>query len=228
MKARSSSKASADMLEGGRRMTTPSDPRPRWPSGAAGPGARRPVAAVSDVAMRRSYIRFLPFHRCPVQFIREIGPPWRHRTGQEVEMRIGYAAGAFDLFHVEHLNLLAVRNTRRADRRRGQRRDAARSGHQPVIPTEGAQIVGTFGSWTESHRDHLKLDAWRESVSTSSGRRWRGTLKDCCWAAVRCGRRGDRVPPYTLHTSSTVLRRHPPSPQPRTPANAGPPAARLS
>lgn len=131
-------------------------------------------------------------------------------------MRIGYAAGAFDLFHVGHLNLL---------RRAKQQCDVLIAGVvsdemlrevkgiEPVIPTvERAQIVENlrFVDGVHVETTPSKLDAWREVGFTHffKGDDWRGTAKGLLleeqFSAV-----GVEIAylPYTLHTSSTVLRK---------------------
>ena len=131
-------------------------------------------------------------------------------------VRIGYAAGAFDLFHVGHLNIL---------RHARDNCDLLIAG---VVSDEMLhQVKGVDPFITTSERadnvrgirfvDHVhietvpnKLDVWREVGFTHffKGDDWRGTEK------------GDRLErefakvgvevvyfPYTVHTSSTQLRR---------------------
>lgn len=131
-------------------------------------------------------------------------------------MRIGYAAGAFDLFHIGHLNLL---------RRARQQCDVLIAGVvsdemlrqvkgvDPVIPTdERAEIVQSLRFVDRVHIETVptKLETWREVGFTHffKGDDWRGTPKGIRleeqFAAV-----GVEIVylPYTMHTSSTALRR---------------------
>lgn len=129
--------------------------------------------------------------------------------------RIGYAAGAFDLFHIGHLNLL-----RHAKRHcdvlvAGIVSDEmllAAKGTETVIPTsERAEIVGACRYVDDVHVETVpdKLDTWREVGFTHffKGDDWRGTDKGTAlerrFAAV-----GVEIVyfPYTAHTSSTRLR----------------------
>jgi glycerol-3-phosphate cytidylyltransferase len=130
-------------------------------------------------------------------------------------MRIGYAAGAFDLFHVGHLNIL--RHAREnCDRLiAGVVSDEmlrAVKGIEPVIPTaERAEIVRSIvyvdDVYVETRPN--KLDAWEDVRFTHffKGDDWRGTEKglrlESDFRAV-----GVEVVyfPYTAHTSSTRLR----------------------
>ncbi|ASK66004.1 cytidyltransferase [Brachybacterium avium] len=131
-------------------------------------------------------------------------------------MRIGYAAGAFDLFHVGHLNLL---------RRARQQCDVLIAGVvsdemlrevkgiEPVIPTEErAAIVRSLRFVDQVHIETSpsKLDAWREVRFTHffKGDDWRGTPKGLL-LEEQFAEVGVEITylPYTMHTSSTALRR---------------------
>jgi glycerol-3-phosphate cytidylyltransferase len=130
--------------------------------------------------------------------------------------RIGYAPGVYDLFHVGHLNLLA-RASERCDRLvAGVVSDelaALAKGRQPVVPlAERLEIVRSIRFVAEAVPEVLpeKLDTWRHVGFDVlfKGDDWRGTPK------------GDRLErdfasvgvevvylPYTVHTSSSLLRR---------------------
>ncbi|ACU84145.1 Glycerol-3-phosphate cytidylyltransferase [Brachybacterium faecium] len=131
-------------------------------------------------------------------------------------MRIGYAAGAFDLFHIGHLNLL---------RRAKQSCDVLIAGVvsdemlrevkriEPVIPTaERAEIVGNLRCVDQVHIETTpsKLDTWRDVGFTHffKGDDWRGTPKGLL-LEEQFGEVGVEIVylPYTMHTSSTALRR---------------------
>lgn len=131
-------------------------------------------------------------------------------------VRIGYAAGAFDLFHVGHLNILRHARSQCDVLIAGVVSDEmlrAVKGVDPVIPTEErAAIVGGIRYVDHVHVERVpdKLQVWREVGFTHffKGDDWRGTEK------------GDKLErefatvgvdvvyfPYTAHTSSTRLRR---------------------
>lgn len=130
--------------------------------------------------------------------------------------RIGYAAGAYDLFHIGHLNIL---------RRAKEQCDYLIAGVvsdemleqtkslRPTIPLdERLDIVRSIRYVDEAVAETVpdKLEMWRQLGFTIffKGDDWRGTEK---------GRRLERefaavgvevvYFPYTAHTSSTVLRR---------------------
>jgi glycerol-3-phosphate cytidylyltransferase len=129
---------------------------------------------------------------------------------------IGYAAGAFDLFHVGHLNILRhakencdfliagvvsdemLRLTKRVE---------------PIMPTaERVEIVRSITYVDQVHVENVpdKMEAWRQLHFTHffKGDDWRGTEK-----GARLEREFAQVGvevvyfPYTVHTSSTALRR---------------------
>jgi glycerol-3-phosphate cytidylyltransferase len=130
--------------------------------------------------------------------------------------RVGYAPGVYDLFHVGHLNLLS-RASDLCDRLvAGVVSDelATRAkGRPPVIPLpERLEIVRSIRFVHEAIAEVLpeKLDTWR-TVGFDvifKGDDWKGTPK---------GRKLERdmasvgvevvYLPYTVHTSSTMLRR---------------------
>ncbi len=130
--------------------------------------------------------------------------------------RIGYAPGAFDLFHVGHLNLLRHAKTRCDYLIAGVVADdllIAAKGQPPVIPlAERLEIVRSIRYVDEAVAElrPSKLDTWREFPFDIlfKGDDWRGTERGLAleqdFEAV-----GVEVVyfPYTVHTSSTVLRR---------------------
>ncbi|MFT3798201.1 adenylyltransferase/cytidyltransferase family protein [Microbacterium sp.] len=131
-------------------------------------------------------------------------------------VRIGYAAGAFDLFHVGHLNILRHARENCDLLVAGVVSDEMLrlvKGIDPVIPTaERAEIVRNIGYVDRVHIETTpdKLDAWREVGFTHffKGDDWRGTNK-----GLRLEQELSTVGvevvyfPYTVHTSSTALRR---------------------
>ncbi|MBO8198886.1 adenylyltransferase/cytidyltransferase family protein [Streptomyces smyrnaeus] len=129
---------------------------------------------------------------------------------------VGYAPGAYDLFHVGHLNLLRHARSRCDYLVAGVVSDemAERAkGRPPVIPLiERLQIVRSIrfvdAAFVETVPD--KLETWQQVRFDVlfKGDDWRGTPK------------GERLEadfrtvgvevvyfPYTMHTSSTQLRR---------------------
>lgn len=131
-------------------------------------------------------------------------------------VRIGYASGVYDLFHIGHLNLLkharsqcdyliaGVASTDMTQRLKGT---------TPVIPlAERVEIVRSVRYVDDVVVDeHLnKADTWREVGFNVffKGDDWRGTEK-----GDRLERDMSRIGvqvvyfPYTVTTSSTVLRR---------------------
>lgn len=131
-------------------------------------------------------------------------------------VRIGYASGVYDLFHIGHLNLLRQARDRCdfliagvASAEMSQRL----KGTTPVVPlTERLEIVRSIRFVDDVVVDeHInKADTWREVGFNIffKGDDWRGTPK-----GVRLERDMDLVGvqvvylPYTATTSSTVLRR---------------------
>ena len=129
---------------------------------------------------------------------------------------IGYAAGAFDLFHIGHLNILRHAKEQCDLLIAGVVSDEMLrlvKGVEPFVPTiERAQIVRNIKYVDHVHIETVpdKLEVWREVGFTHffKGDDWRGTEKglrlERDFAAV-----GVQVVyfPYTAHTSSTQLRR---------------------
>jgi len=131
-------------------------------------------------------------------------------------IRVGYAAGAFDLFHIGHLNLLRRAKAECDFLIAGVVSDELlelRRGRPAVIPlSERLEIVNAIGfvdrAVAETEMD--KIDTWRDLRFDVffKGDDWRGTRK-----GKELERRFSRVGvqvvyfPYTIDTSSTVLRR---------------------
>ena len=132
------------------------------------------------------------------------------------QLRVGYAAGAFDLFHIGHLNILKHAKSQCDYLIAGVVSDEMlelTKGITPVIPlAERLEIVQSIDYVDEAVAETVpdKLDTWRELRFDVffKGDDWRGTEKGMRlereFAAV-----GVEVVyfPYTMSTSSTVLRR---------------------
>ena len=129
---------------------------------------------------------------------------------------VGYAPGAYDLFHIGHLNILR-RAAEHCDRLiAGVVSDEMllqAKGRLPVIPlAERMEIVRALRFVDDVHAETLpdKLDTWRQLHFDVlfKGDDWRSTAKgmklERDMAAV-----GVTVHyfPYTVQTSSTLLRR---------------------
>ena len=129
---------------------------------------------------------------------------------------IGYAPGAYDLFHVGHLNLLRHAAEHCDHLVAGVVSDEMlllTKGRLPVVPlAERLEIVRNLRLVDEVHAEVVpdKLDTWREVGFDVifKGDDWRGTEKgdrlERDFAAVGVE---VRYFPYTMHTSSTVLRK---------------------
>lgn len=128
---------------------------------------------------------------------------------------VGYAPGVYDLFHVGHLNVLRQAKERCDFLIAGVVSDAMAEqakGRRPVVPlNERLEIVRHIDYVDDVHAEMVpdKLETWR-AVGFDvffKGDDWRGTPKGKAleerFAAV-----GVRVVyfPYTVHTSSTMLR----------------------
>jgi glycerol-3-phosphate cytidylyltransferase len=128
---------------------------------------------------------------------------------------IGYAAGAFDLFHIGHLNILmqasrhcdyliaGVVSDEMLERTKGRR---------PVVPiSERAEIVRHIDCVDQVHVENVpdKLETWRQLRFDVffKGDDWRGTPRGVILEKQFSGV-GVQVVyfPYTVHTSSTTLR----------------------
>jgi glycerol-3-phosphate cytidylyltransferase len=128
---------------------------------------------------------------------------------------VGYAPGAFDLFHIGHLNILKHAKSRCDRLVAGVVSDEMlrrTKGISPVVPlAERIEIVRHIDFVDEVHCEDVpdKLDVWRQLRFDVffKGDDWRGTAKgedlERRFAAV-----GVRVEyfPYTMSTSSTKLR----------------------
>jgi glycerol-3-phosphate cytidylyltransferase len=129
---------------------------------------------------------------------------------------IGYAPGAYDLFHVGHLNVLrhAAANCDRLIA--GVVSDEMlllTKGRLPVVPlAERLEIVRNLRFVDDVHAEVVpdKIDTWRQVGFDVifKGDDWRGTRKgerlerDFAEVGVEV-----RYFPYTMHTSSTMLRK---------------------
>lgn len=130
--------------------------------------------------------------------------------------RIGYAAGAFDLFHVGHLNILRHARQHCDVLIAGVVSDEMLrivKGIEPVVPAaERAEIVRHIDFVDDVYIETrpAKMDAWRDVHFTHffKGDDWRGTEKGML-LEQELARVGVEVVyfPYTAHTSSTALRR---------------------
>ncbi|MEY9851980.1 glycerol-3-phosphate cytidylyltransferase [Leifsonia sp. EB41] len=133
-----------------------------------------------------------------------------------MSMRVGYAAGAFDLFHIGHLNILKHAKSECDYLIAGVVSDEMlrlTKGVDPVIPlAERIEIVRHIAYVDEAVAETVpdKLDMWRDLRFDVffKGDDWRGTEKGLRlereFAAV-----GVEVVyfPYTMTTSSTQLRK---------------------
>ncbi|MHA7155246.1 adenylyltransferase/cytidyltransferase family protein [Arthrobacter sp. TMN-50] len=135
---------------------------------------------------------------------------------QDVQgIRIGYAAGAFDLFHVGHLNILRQAKSRCDFLIAGVVSDdilAETKGHRPVIPlTERMEIVENIGLvdrvCAETVPDRMAVwDQLRFNIFFK-GDDWKGTERARRLEEQFAARNVAVVYfPYTVHTSSTALR----------------------
>jgi glycerol-3-phosphate cytidylyltransferase len=129
---------------------------------------------------------------------------------------VGYAPGAYDLFHIGHLNILRHARTRCDHLIAGVVSDEMClrvKGQRPFIPaSERMEIVRHIDFVDEVFLETLpeKLETWRELRFDRifKGDDWRGTEKGAKLEAD-FARVGVEVVyfPYTVHTSSTKLRR---------------------
>jgi glycerol-3-phosphate cytidylyltransferase len=129
---------------------------------------------------------------------------------------VGYAPGAYDLFHIGHLNLLRHAAEHCDHLIAGVVSDEMlmlSKGRAPVVPlAERLEIVRSVRFVDAVHAEVVpdKLDTWRavRFDVLFKGDDWRGTEKgrrlERDFAAVGVE---IRYFPYTVHTSSTLLRR---------------------
>jgi glycerol-3-phosphate cytidylyltransferase len=130
---------------------------------------------------------------------------------------VGYAPGAYDLFHIGHLNILKNAKSQCDYLIAGVVSDEMcllTKGRLPVIPlVERLAIVSSISYVDEAVAEVVpdKTETWK-SVRFDvifKGDDWRGTAKgeklESDFAKL-----GVEVVyfPYTMHTSSTMLRRH--------------------
>ncbi len=129
--------------------------------------------------------------------------------------RIGYAAGAYDLFHIGHLNILKHAKSQCDYLIAGVVSDElceSSKGQRPMVPlTERLEIVQSVKYVDEAVAEVLpdKLETWGQLGFNVffKGDDWRGTRK-----GQDLERRFSTVGvevvyfPYTAHTSSTQLR----------------------
>jgi len=130
---------------------------------------------------------------------------------------VGYAPGAYDLFHIGHLNILKHAKSQCDYLIAGVVSDEMcllTKGKLPVVPLdERLAIVGAISYVDEAVAEVVrdKTETWK-SVRFDvifKGDDWRGTPKGDRLEAD-FARLGVEVVyfPYTMHTSSTMLRRH--------------------
>jgi glycerol-3-phosphate cytidylyltransferase len=129
---------------------------------------------------------------------------------------VGYAPGAYDLFHIGHLNILrhaAAHCDRLIAGVVSDEMLLQAKGRLPVVPlAERMEIVRSLRFVDAVHAETVpdKVDTWREVGFDVifKGDDWRGTAKgrklERDFAAVGVE---VRYFPYTMHTSSTALRR---------------------
>lgn len=130
-------------------------------------------------------------------------------------LRIGYAPGAFDLFHIGHLNILKHARSQCDFLVAGVVSDEMleqAKGRLPVIPlAERMEIVGSIGYVDKVYAETVpdKLQVWEELRFNVffKGDDWKGTPKgDTLEAAFRAVGVEVVFFPYTVHTSSSALR----------------------
>jgi len=129
----------------------------------------------------------------------------------------GYAPGAYDLFHVGHLNILRHAAEHCDHLIAGVVADDVllrTKGKLPVVPlAERMEIVANLRFVDQVHAEVVpdKVETWRQVGGFDvifKGDDWRGTPKGDALERDFAPH-GVRVHyfPYTMHTSSTILRR---------------------
>jgi len=130
---------------------------------------------------------------------------------------IGYAPGAYDLFHIGHLNILRQAREHCDHLIAGVVADDVilrAKARQAIVPlAERLDIVGSIRyvdeAVVDNHTDKFK--SWEEFGYDIlfKGDDWRGTPRGVL-LEHRLRSVGARLVyfPYTMHTSSTVLRKH--------------------
>jgi glycerol-3-phosphate cytidylyltransferase len=140
----------------------------------------------------------------------------RRLGGIDVGRIVGYAPGAYDLFHVGHLNLLKHAKTQCDYLVAGVVSDEKcerTKGIRPFVPLrERAEIVRHIVYVDEVYEEHVatKLEAWGDVRFDRifKGDDWRDTSKGQQLEQDFAGVGVEVVYlPYTMHTSSSMLRR---------------------
>ena len=140
----------------------------------------------------------------------------RSITGSAVRPVVGYAPGAYDLFHVGHLNVLkhaAAHCDRLVVGVVSDEMLLLTKGRLPVVPlAERLEIVRNLRFVDDVHAEVVpeKIDTWREVGFDVlfKGDDWQGTAKgDRLEAEMAEVGVELRYFPYTMHTSSTILRK---------------------
>jgi len=130
-------------------------------------------------------------------------------------LRIGYAPGAFDLFHIGHLNILKHARSECDFLVAGVVSDEMleqAKGRRPVVPlAERMEIVASIGYVDKVYAETVpdKLQVWEELRFNVffKGDDWKGTPKgDRLEAAFRAVGVDVVFFPYTVQTSSSSLR----------------------
>ena len=137
-------------------------------------------------------------------------------TAATVGPVVGYVPGVFDLFHVGHLNALRQARDQCDVLVAGVVSDEMcelAKGVRPWVPLEERiAIVDAIGIVDATYAEQTpdKLDAWREVGfhRLFKGDDWRDTRKGAALERLVATVGAEVVYfPYTMHTSSTLLRR---------------------